>query len=747
MLRILPAIVMVAFSFNAQSQQARIKYADKMYDNKGYYYASEAYEDALARKADSSVVAAKIADSYDKMGNIKKATDWYQYINRKGELDQSQYIRLALLERQMSNYDESQKLLAEFSSKYGANDVASNITESSVSIADLQNKKWFALKPRLAINTPASEIGVSYFDCEDEILISSSKRRQKVVAHVHSWTGDYYYNVYRASVDQNGDISSKMKPLKEIDKKYNDGPISYNKEAGIIYFTRNAEFSAIDDSRKSSFLKIYKAKLVNDKFKDVEEIGVNGEDFSTAHPSVSKDGKRLYFASDRPGGKGGMDIYYVNLDSEGNTSGSPINLEKINTSENDMFPYYNSEEGLLFFASEGHFGLGGLDVFVSRVDKNGQAKDVENLGAPINSPYDDFSFINNGAQTNGFFVSNRPGGAGLDDIYAFDQTYVIRNRAVIKGNLLDLLTNEKIDDGTIYIADNNGNVLDSVQSNTDGTFSISIPETINDDFKLIGKKDGYVEELATVTYDSNKSEYAQDLKLMPVLEYYFAGTITDKATGEPLEDVKVVVYDNNNNAVFVEELTAVDGGFKTDNLPYEYKDNISYRFTLEKDGYVTKSLDYGAILDQKEEILVSSFLDFGLTEIEVGKTDLSDVIEIKPIFFDLNKFNIRPDAAIELDKVVAVMQDNPRMVIELRSYTDSRGSAAYNRTLSDRRAKSSAQYIISRGIAKDRIAGKGYGSTNPKYTDAEINKAATDEEKEAMHEKNRRTEFIVVRMK
>lgn len=739
--------IATSLSLTGYAQQSRLKYADKMYANEGYYYASEAYEDVLARKTDSATVAVKLADSYDKLGDINKAAAWYRYLKRNNNLNKEQLLRLALLERQLSNYDESKKLMDTYVQKYGQNDVASSIVSASTSIAELQNKKWFDLKPRLSVNTPASEMGLSYFG-KDNVLIASSKRQGKSSMQVHSWTGQYYYSVFKATIDASGNVGKKMKAIKKIDEKFNDGPVSFNEKNNVIYFSRNAEFYTVSGNKKSSILKLYKADYKDGKFKNVKELGINGDDFSCAHPSVSKDGKRLYFASNRSGGMGGMDIYYVNLDSEGNTSGSPVNLgPKVNTSENDMFPYFNSEEGILFFASEGHFGLGGLDVFVSRMDKAGMPKDVENLGSPVNGPYDDFSFVNNATQTNGFFSSNRPGGSGSDDIYAFNQLYVIRNRAVVNGSLTDLITNNKIDNGTIYLADKNGNVVDSVKSSPDGKFNISLAEGINDEFKLIAKKDGYNQELASIPFDESKGEYAQDLKLMPILNYYFVGTIKDKANGEIIKDVKVTITDLDKNQVFETVQTASAGDFKTKELPYGYKDKTSYRFKIEKDGYVAKTVDISSMLDTKEEIVVNDLLNIDLTKIEVGKTDLNEIVDIKPIFFDFNKADIRPDAAIELNKVVAIMKDNPKMVIELRSFTDNRGSKAYNKTLSDKRAKSSAKYIVSQGIGADRIAGKGYGADILVVSDAEIAKAKTEEEKEALHQKNRRTEFIIVKMK
>lgn len=739
------ALTALVFPLVGHSQSSRLKYADRMYETKSYYYASEAYEDVIARKVDSVTVATKIADSYDKIGNTKKATDWYRFLNRKGLLTQEQHLRLAMIVRGLEDYNESDQLLASYEQKYGETGLAKDV-KGSVDVLK-KDKGQFVLKLQ-KVNTPSSDMAASFYG-KDEVLLASSKRRLKATMRLHSWVGDYFYDIYKAPVNDNGEIG-KMKLVKAKAKtKFNDGPAVYNEKSGYVYFTRNnfANGKKGFDENKIIRLKIYKAKVDGNKFKDETELNINDNNYSTAHPSVSEDGKRLYFSSDRPGGLGGMDIYYVNLDNDGNPMGSPINLgDKVNTSQNELFPSYNSLEKILFFSSEGHFGLGGLDVFVAKINNDGIVTGIENVGSPINSPYDDFSFVNNGKQTKGFFTSNRSGGKGNDDIYGFDQKFPFKNSAELKGNTKNLLTKSELGDVKVYLADKNGKLIDSTTANEKGDFEFSLAE-INDDFQLLGNKDGFVEGKQEVKFDNTKMEYSEELALMPILDYFFTGIINDKASKLPIENVKITITDISKNANFTNVKTDNEGGFKTGLLPYEYNDKISYEFKIEKSGYVSKTVALSDILALKEEIKLNNVLSIDLTKIEVGKTDLNDVVDISPIYFDLNKSDIRSDAAIELNKIVKVMKENPGMTIQLGSHTDSRGSAAYNLTLSDKRAKSSAKYIISQGISKDRIYGKGFGAKKLKVSDAEIAKAKTDEEKEELHQKNRRTEFIIIKMK
>ncbi len=740
--------VLFALPLLSFAQRGRLNYANKMYQQKAYYYASEGYEDVLERKTDSSDVAVNIADSYDKLGNTEKAVNWYAYLKRKGKIDKNQLLRLALLERQLGNYDDSKDLLTHYASKYEENEIVKNILNADVTLKELRRDKgWFTVK-RQNINTEFSEMGVSFLK-DNVVLFSSSQRRSNVTIRVDSWTGDYFYNLYQATIGKDGKISNAKHMKSKAKTKFHDGPAVYNEKTGYVYFTRNNFIHGKKgtDENKVVKLKLYRAKLQDNKFKDVVELGIDDDSYSTAHPSLSKDGKKLYFSSDRPGGKGGMDIYYVNLDADGLPIGTPINMgDKVNTPGDEVFPHYNSRSNLLFFSSNGHFGLGGLDVYVAKLDGKGKTKNIENLGTPINSPHDDFSYTSDEEQTKGYFSSNRPGGIGSDDIYGFDQNVAIRNGAVLKGNVKDLITKDALGDVNVLIADKDGKVLDSITSDKDGNYEISL-NAVNDDFEIIAKKNGYVQGQKTVDYDNVKDEYIRDMDLMPNLDYYFVGTIKDKETKKAIQGAKISIYDKNKNSEeFAVVETTEDGKFKTNPIPYKYNDHINYAFKLQKDGYVTKDISLGDLLAKKQEINVSDYLSFDMTKIEVGKTDLNDVVDIKPIHFDFNKSNIRPDAAKELDKVVKIMQDNPGMVIELRAYTDQRGDDAYNLKLSDSRARSSADYIISRGISKSRISGRGYGEANPIYTEKQILEKKSEEVREALYEKNRRTEFIVVKM-
>lgn len=651
-------LILVSTTYS-HAQNGRLKYANKMFENKAYYTASEAYEDVLERKIDSSLVAQNITICYDKMGDYQKATKWYRYLARNGELSKEQHLRFAMLEKQQANHNDADILLASYQDKYGSSDIPITLLESDIKVEDLKvNKGQFEVFHE-SINTDNSEMGVSYVG-KDKILFASSTRRAKSPMRVHSWANDYFYNLYLAPINTNGDIGKVAVLKAESNTKYHDGPASYNEKSGYVYFTRSNIIAGkkIVDKENTVLLKIMKGKLVDNRIENIEVLSINSDNYITAHPSLSKDGKRLYFSSDRPGGLGGMDIYYVELDEKGNPKGDVINMgSKVNTTQNEVFPYYHTDENLLFFSSNGHLGLGGLDVYAASLNKAFEAVKVENLGAPVNSKNDDFSFVNNDEQTAGYFASNRSGGSGKDDIYSLKQAFPLKN---------------------IYN-----------------------------------------------------------------LDYYISGLIRDQESLQPIETVTVTLSDENQDSEENIFTTNEEGRFLTEEIPYSYDDLLNYKVTLEKEGYITRVIDFSETLAENDTIDITEYLK-GMVKIEIDKTDLNDIVDIAPINFDLNSSYLRSDAFPELDKVVKIMKENPTLKIDLRAHTDSRGEQNYNQWLSERRALRSAEYIISQGIEESRLTHQGFGQSKLIYSDEEISRQGSEAEKEALHEKNRRTEFIVV---
>jgi outer membrane protein OmpA-like peptidoglycan-associated protein len=408
-----------------------------------------------------------------------------------------------------------------------------------------------------------------------------------------------------------------------------------------MYFTRNNFNNGKKgkDANKITLLKIYKATLKEGKWNNAQELPFNNDNYSVAHPTLSADEKTMYFASDMPGTYGQSDIWKVALNADG-SFGTPENLGvAINTEGKESFPVITNENEL-YFATDGHPGIGGLDIFMAGMNADGSFKKPINIGAPANSPQDDFAYLIDTKTRKGFLTSNREGGKGYDDIYKFLETRKL------------------------------------------------------------------------------------------VCEQVLSGVVTDLETGEILANTKVTLLDDKFNTI--KEAFSDDKGFYT----FDVECGKSYYIRAEKELYETK--------EQKVTIPTSNGktdfpiqLEKKVKPVTVGD-DLAKAFGIKIIYFDLDKWNIRPDAALELEKILDVMKQYPNMKIDVRSHTDSRQTHKYNEKLSDRRAKSTVAWLVTNGVDASRLIGKGYGET------LLVNKC-TDGVKcsEEEHQANRRSEFII----
>lgn len=740
-------LLLIFIPFISIAQKARLKFADKLYTDLAYYDASKVYEDVLEKGVDSIEIADKIADCYQKIGNTVTAVKWYDYMHEKNKISQTALLQFALMERQLGEYDHSLVLTQQYEQLYGANDITQNMTNELTILKKVEvDRENFKISNE-AINTASSEFGTSYFT-ENKVLITSSKKSNQMVSQVYSWTGDYFYNLYIGDIDSSGKILNMKDINGDINTKFHDGPAVYESTNEFIYFTRDDFLDGkkgVDENRRMR-LKIYRAKLANNKLVNIEELPFNNSNYSCAHPTISDDGKQLFFSSDMPGGFGGSDIYSVSINENG-TVGVPKNMgSKINTSLNEFFPFYRSNENILFFSSNGLNGYGGLDVFSAKLADDFLVNSVENLGKPINSTADDFSFVNNKNQTKGYFSSNRTDGKGNDDIYSFNQLRPITNSKALKGSVFDLLTSAPIDRSMIYLRKKTGEIIDSTYTNTKGEYILPL-KNVNEDVIVTAKSTGYIPNDSILALTQNPDISRVNLNLSQKINYAFTGTVLDKLTNEKLKDVKISIVDAKTNKLISTINTNIIGKFETAVIPeLIYNDSINYKFKFEKKGYLTTTETLPLRLAKEEKIDVSELLHPTLVKVINGVTDLADIIKINPIYFDYNQAYIRPDAAIELDKIVQVMLDNPNMVIALYSHTDARGSFKLNQDLSHRRAISSMNYIISKGISAKRITGKGKGESDLKISDEEIKKVHKWDKQEELHQLNRRTEFIIVKL-
>lgn len=738
-LKLLIVLFLVVNFSKALAQSRRLEYADKLYGQGAYFDAFEAYEDVLARGVDSMDIAEKIAHSYLKSSNDSKALDWYRSLYYHSKISQKDLIELMLLERKFGRYDLSKVLAKEYINKHGGCDVVENILNFDVTDQSINKKA--VIQTQQSINSEYSEIGLSFIDA-GHAFYSSSKRSKLLANKVDTRTNEYFYDIYYSTIDTSKLFLSPDKRMKNrIQSKYHDGPVSYNSATNYIYFTRNNYLNGKKgyDPNKTMRLKIYKAKVIDNQFREIAELSFNSNDYSNAHPTISRDGSRLYFSSDRPGGFGGMDLYFVRMDPNGNPIGEPENLGKsVNTTKDEVFPYFDEKNKLLFFSSEGLGGFGGLDIYYCQFDENDRISVIKNVGNSINSERDDFSVVMDEMLNYGFFSSNRLNGKGGDDFYGFRMDEPLLDHIVLKGLITDLVTLKELDSATVYILNSEHQKLDSIITGVDGAYTFQLPTGWNKIYYSV-QRNGYYEILDSLSITENVKEYTKNFALMPRLDYRYLIKVKDQKTAELLSEVGINLIEMKNKSVLNVSFNAMDTTYLSDVVPNKFKDVISYSFRIRKNGYIARTYLRQDTLDKLSVIPV----EIGLEKIVIGVTDLGK--QINPIYFDYRRWNIRPDAAVELDKIVKILKDNPEIKIALGSHTDARGKNAENLSLSEKRAQSSVNYIISQGIDKNRITGKGFGETKLKISNKEIDAKVSWEEKEKLHQLNRRTEFIIVK--
>ncbi|MPR33501.1 OmpA family protein [Salmonirosea aquatica] len=540
---------------------------------------------------------------------------------------------------------------------------------------------------------------------------------------------------------------------KELNTKYHEGPLTFSADGNTIYFTRNNYNEG--KSRKSSDnvnkLKLYTAELRDGVWTDVKEMPFNSDEYSTGHPALSRDGKSLYFVSDRPGGKGGTDIYVSRLDN--GTWSAPVNLgSEINTKGDEMFPFMDENDNL-YFASNGRpGGMGGLDIYFAPLATGGDTPAVVHLDAPINSKTDDFGLITDGSRSTGYFSSNRLNGD--DDLFRFvreSSLFGCRNLTI---RVFDDATSVPLDSAMITVRAR-GEGGDPQVLATDATGLVNLCLEAENDFMFEIARDGYLTSnlgfsTAELTDDKPTQLGASLIKLSvtapsapsritmgsddgdwesedAITASTLRGTVTGEADKKPLDGVRITLK-NECDGQIKQTVTGPSGRFR-----FELVEGCDYTLVASKPLYGTNTSAIRKIPEKSIPKLVSA----NLMMIKAG-----DLVTLDNINYDSGKWEVRPDAARELDKMVATMQKYPSLRIEIGSHTDSQGDAKTNQILSERRAKAALNYMASKGIARNRLTAIGYGETQL-LNNCKDGVLCTEEE----HQRNRRTEFKVLYIK
>ena len=622
-------LITLLSGLSVTAQNKDTKRADKHFNRFEFVEAAEEYSKLVEDGKGDSYVYGQLAESYYNVFNTEEAERWYAKALESSD-NPEMIFKYSQMLKANGKYEASNVQMARFAEMRPSDDRAIAYKKNPDYLPKILEKgKKFNIQ-NMSFNSKYSDFGGTLQD--GKLYITSARNTSR---RTYGWNEEPFLDIYEMSKNADGTYLAAALVEDKVNTKYHEGVVSFSPDGNTMYFSRESFFEKMYEKdsitkNRYSVLQLFKATKEGDKWSNVEGFAINSENYSVKNPSVSADGKTLYFASNMPGGYGLFDIYKASINDDG-TLGEAENLgQKVNTQGQEMFPYISSN-GTLYFSSNGHLGLGNLDVFHTK-EIDGKMAPVRNIGVPINSNADDFAFRLDEESGEGFVSSNREGGVGSDDIYAIK-------------------------------------------------------------------------------------------KLQPLCDVLITGTVTDSKTGNPINAASVTMYDSKGNKV-LSKVTDSDG---TVEFIVECGEGSALEVSM--DGYESKRVTVEG--SEEEEVAVAIALD------PIEEIVAVDRVNLDPIYFDFDKSNITSQAAFELDKLVQVMQKYPEMVISVSSHTDSRGSASYNMALSDRRAKTTVSYVVSKGIDRSRITGSGKGESEPKE---DCGSGCTEEQ----HQMNRRSDFIIV---
>ncbi len=650
--KVIFAVALISICFDGISQTARLKRANAFYEAGGYFEAVELYRRDLDKveKEEMGLYLQRIAECYRLMGDARQAEIWYAKAIMRDAPDPKVFFYYAEMLKMAEKYDEAIEQYQKYK-ELVPNDPLSEVGIESCELA----KKWmespagYEIVNLRAINSRQSDFSPTFASDDYTTLFFTTSREDATGSKNHAGTGEKFTDIFISQRDRQGNWS-KPRPIDEsINTPDDEGTPSLTSDFNKLYFTR-----CRTSKRNKLGCEIYISERREQGWLSPEPVPIAADSMVVAHPSIAEDELTLYFVSNIPGGYGGNDIWKVTRTSPSDSWGEPVNVgPEINTPMNEMFPYIHPD-GTLYFASDGHPGMGGLDIFRAAPIEDGGGWEVTNMRYPINSPSDDFGIIFEKEREAGYFSSRRRdlGSRGGDNIYLF-----------------------------------------------------YLPEII---FNIIGE-------------------------------------VRDDKTGGLLANANVQLV--GSDGLIANATTGDDGAFR-----FMLNPNTDYVLVASKDGYLN-----GRGRETTKE--VSESTDFEMT---IELTSTARPIELPNIFYDYDRWELRPESMAALDRLVEVLNENPTIVVELGAHTDSRGTLDYNYDLSQKRAQSVVNYLIERGIPAERLRAKGYAQSQPKVVDEQlqqqypflsvgakldekfIDQLSSEEQKETVHQINRRTEFRVL---
>ncbi|TRX70926.1 OmpA family protein [Carboxylicivirga sp. M1479] len=697
----------------------RVKQADKAFDNMAYAKSIRRYEPLYQKGYLADSIKPKLAQAYLKVQETEKAEEVYASVNADYLVGEDLFFFAQAL-KYNGKYAEADTYMAKYLINNAEDSRALKQNNALPVIEKILSEERYLVEP-VDFNSSQSDFGA--FVVDDHVVFSSAREVDVVIRREYAWKETPYLNIFTSKIKDGGHGKAQLLST-QLKSMYHDGPVSVNTERTELFITRNTFNNLIGKKGVdgTNHLNLMVAsKQIDGTWGKPVDLPFNDVSHSTGHGFITKDGQRLYFASDREEGLGGSDIWYVNRTSNGWSE--PINMgDEVNTEGDEMFPFVDAD-GKLYFASNGHLGLGGLDLFVAS-ERKGSYR-VHNMGYPINSEKDDFSLFLMDDGINGYFASNRSGGKGDDDIYRFKILNAVSFKKHFKSKLIDKNTRQIIANTPVLLKNPAGDIIAELMSDAEGMVASELPLEMAE-LSLVVNAVDYYPYANVIDVSEDVDEHEMELIPLPVYGIYGNVFLLPDMTAIPEVNVLMVPAQGEQKRITSNE----DGTFKTRLEP-----DMEYDLVFTKKEFFTKRLTYSTMGRDTGYVNVNEFVELELEKAEVGKS-----IEIE-ILYDLGKWNIREDAATELNDMVQFLQDNPTIKIELGSHTDARGSASSNQVLSQKRAESAVAYMLERGIDKSRIQAKGYGETRLKNKCADGVRCS-----ELEHQANRRSEVTIIAM-
>lgn len=455
------------------AQKSAIAKADKEYANFAYINAIDIYLKVVKKGYESAEMYQKIGNAYYFNAKLAEANQWYEKLfalNAKN-IEPEYYYRYSQTLKATGNYEKANAYLLDFSKMNNSDNRAKLFNENVNYLEEIKKRSGRYTIDDSGVNSEYSDYGCALND--DKIVFTSTRKSNELRNKTHQWTKQPFSNLYQVSFTGEGVLTNPIALNKKINSNFNESTAVFTKDGKTMYFTRNnyTEKKVKTDKDRTMLLKLYKAVLKNEEWVDVQELPFNRNEYNCAHPALSRDEKTLYFVSNMPGAVGQSDLFKVAVNEDG-TFGRPENLgADFNTEGRETFPFV-SQNNEIYFASDGRPGLGGLDVFAAKMNEDGTYSKIYNVGAPINSPFDDFSYMTY-SEGNGYFASNRTGGKGYDDIYKFKENLPLpfNCKQLLKGVLTDQKSKKSIPNAKIVLLDEKMNLLMESVTNDEGVYS------------------------------------------------------------------------------------------------------------------------------------------------------------------------------------------------------------------------------------------------------------------------------------